>query len=493
MSRVVQSQIGSCPSLFHSSHVFGAPFAARAEAGIAPPRGPNRWLLPREGKRRPGRKDGLGSPLPPHARWHTTVAHDMRASFRSRWIVLPIALATTSCKRPVPPPPPPVAPSAKAAHPRAVLQLAAGWEHTCALLAGGGVRCWGANRRGELGYGDNEPRGDKAPPATGGDVDVGGPARQIAAGRSHTCALLESGRVRCWGANHSGQLGTPITRSADLEPPAPITEVNVGGEVTQLAAGDAHTCALLRGGRVRCWGANAHGQLGHGTDDSVRAGVPPSESGDVRIGGPVSQIVAGGRHTCAVLDQGRVRCWGEGFGDIGVRRLPETAPDVALGGPVSQLVAGESHTCALLKDGRVRCFGATFWGALGVPHVEGAPGPVGAPVEVRVGSPARQIAAGGEAACSLVGEGTARCWGHGAHRYRFSGRADAPAPHEAVDFDVGGTVTQLVMGSLHACALLQTGAVRCWGNGYEGQLGYGSREGVYDAAALRAAGDVRVE
>ncbi len=147
-----------------------------------------------------------------------------------------------------------------------VEDLGLGDEHSCALAAGR-VRCWGSGAYGQLGYGNTEDVGDDETPSSAGNVDLGEttPVIQVASGYAHTCALLASGRVRCWGANGSGQLGLGHTlQIGDDETPGTQGPVDVGGAVTQIAVGYAHTCALLEGGAVRCWGQSNVGQLGRG-------------------------------------------------------------------------------------------------------------------------------------------------------------------------------------------------------------------------------------
>lgn len=202
-----------------------------------------------------------------------------------------------------------------------VVQLAAGGAHTCALLDKGNVRCWGRGNNGALGYGNRNNVGDDETPAEVGDVDVGGRVIQLAAGGSHTCALLDTGNVRCWGYHGNGQLGYATSAQVyigDDEAPAIAGDVDVGGRVVQLAAGGVHTCAVLDTGAVRCWGSSEYGQLGYGNELSVGVLDAPSAAGDVDVGGPVVEVAAGGRHTCAILADGNVRCWGDaGVGQLG--------------------------------------------------------------------------------------------------------------------------------------------------------------------------------
>src|SRR5690606_34498692 len=200
-----------------------------------------------------------------------------------------------------------------------VVQLAAGSNHTCAVVSDGRVRCWGQGTFGRLGYGNTNHIGDDEEPASVGDVDVGGTVTQLAAGALHTCALLDGGRVRCWGAESEGQLGyANVNTIGDDEAPASAGDVDVGGAVIQLVAGWLHTCALLETGRVRCWGEGSGGSLGYGNTNNIGDDEHPATAGDVNLGGDVTQLAADSDHTCAALKGGWVRCWGSNaFGRLG--------------------------------------------------------------------------------------------------------------------------------------------------------------------------------
>jgi len=201
------------------------------------------------------------------------------------------------------------------------------------------VRCWGWGAYGQLGYGNINSIGDDEAPATAGDVNFGsGTAVQVATGGNHTCVLLDTGVVRCWGIGSLGALGYGNTATiGDDEDPATAGDVNVGGTATQLAAGDNHTCALLDTGDVRCWGSGQDGRLGYGNSLYIGDDEAPATAGNVNVGGTVVQVAAGTFHTCAVLDTGAVRCWGYsadgqlGYGNtntIGDDETPASAGDV---------------------------------------------------------------------------------------------------------------------------------------------------------------------
>jgi cysteine-rich repeat protein len=384
--------------------------------------------------------------------------------------------------------------------------VVAGEYHTCALLETGAVRCWGNSGNGQLGYGNTNNIGDNESPVTAGDVNVGGVVVQLAAGEYHTCALLETGAVRCWGVGTTGQLGYGNTnRIGDDETPAAAGDVNVGGVVVQLAAGGYHTCALLETGAVRCWGHGGNGRLGYGNTNNIGDNEAPATAGNVNVGGVVAQLAAGGEHTCALLETGAVRCWGDGtsgqlgYGNttnIGDNEAPATVGNVNVGGVVAQLAAGVEHTCALLETGAVRCWGWGFYGQLGYGNTNTigdteAPATAG---NVNVGGVVAQLAAGWARTCALLETGAVRCWGDGLNGQLGYGNTntigDTETPATAGNVNVGGVVVQLAAGGTHTCTLLGTGAVRCWGSGLYGRLGYGNTSNIGDNETPASAGDV---
>lgn len=196
-----------------------------------------------------------------------------------------------------------------------VLRIAAGGYHTCVIMmATNGVRCWGRNDRGQLGIGNLTSL--LSPPTT--DVLTG--VSQVAAGWYFTCALMTiNGGVRCWGYNDAGQLGIG-DNSLLVSPP---TTNSITGAV-QIAAGGYHTCALLSGtnaGRVRCWGHNQFGQLGLGySPTSLPYGVLSPPSANIADLTGVTQITAGELHTCVLIGgTNKVGCWGRNnVGQLGL-------------------------------------------------------------------------------------------------------------------------------------------------------------------------------
>ncbi len=381
-----------------------------------------------------------------------------------------------------------------------MVQLCAGL-HTCARLDTGDVRCWGATAA--LGYGNLDTVGDDETPASAGNVDVGGPVEQIECGTADTtCALLTTGALRCWGKSVGAELGYGNRQDiGDDETPASAGDIELGGVATHVAAGVFQTCAVLSGGGVRCWGA----AVVNGHPTAIGDDETPASAGDVDVGGAVTQLAAGFYHTCALLTTGSVRCWGfGGYGvlgygntlDIGDDETPASAGDVDVGGVVTQIVAGTYHTCALLTSGDVRCWGTGLDNKLGYGNTQ----PIGdnetpaSAGSVNVGGAVAQIAAGSEHTCALLTTGAVRCWGSGS--YGQLGYANTlsvlGAPASAGVVDLGGPVVQLTAGLSHTCALLESGDVRCWGVGSNGRLGYGNTEWIGDDETPASAGSVQV-
>jgi alpha-tubulin suppressor-like RCC1 family protein len=224
---------------------------------------------------------------------------------------------------------------------------------TCAVVDGG-IKCWGDNSYGQLG--NNSKIGSYIP------VQVEGLKKgvtAIAAGNSHTCALIESG-VWCWGYNSSGQLGNNDSTRTDSSVPVTVTGLERG--VTAVAAGEGHTCVIIEGGSVKCWGDNSSGQLGNGNrrNSLVPVQVTGLESG-------VTAIASVFSHTCALISGG-IKCWGDntsgqlGIGSIIDSPIPVNVTEIS--GNISLISAGFFHTCAAI-DGAIQCWGDNSFGQLG--------------------------------------------------------------------------------------------------------------------------------
>ncbi len=235
--------------------------------------------------------------------------------------------------------------------------VTAGSYFTCALTAAGGVRCWGRNPIGGLGNGSFPNRQNNMPADV---VGMESGVRQVSAGYGHICAVTTAGGVKCWGANNSGQLGDGTTTDRSV----PVDVAGLTGGVSQVAAGSYFTCALMRNGRVKCWGENQFGQLGDGTMDQRNAPVDV-----VGLVDKVTQLAAGGFHICALTRAGGVKCWGSNqAGQLGDATATNRSTPVDVFGletGIIQVQSGGVHTCAITLAGGVKCWGSNFSGQLG--------------------------------------------------------------------------------------------------------------------------------
>ncbi len=371
--------------------------------------------------------------------------------------------------------------------------VVAGGRQSCGT-EDGWVRCWGAGEYGVLGYGNTNNIGDNEHPRIAGDVWVGGEVESLALGYYHSCALLTSGNVRCWGRNDYGQLGRGHTlHIGDNEKPNVGAHVSLGGTATQLTAGVYHTCALLSTGQVRCWGLGQFGSLGYANTNNIGDNEHPSSVSTVNIGGTVVEIKAGWFHTCARLSTGAVRCWGPngsgqlGYGHtqtIGDNEHPATAGNVPVGANVLSLAAGELHTCALTDLG-VKCWGSGDSGRLGYANTLTVLSPASVGF-VNVGADVRVLSAGGSHTCVLTTDLDVRCWGHALWGQLGYGNphniGDNEHPATAGNVSVGGPAISISAGYNHTCAVVNGSPhqVRCWGHGGGGRLGYANTNNIGD-------------
>ena len=278
-----------------------------------------------------------------------------------------------------------------------------GYEHSCVVFPGGTVSCWGTNHIGELG--DGTLMSSPTPISVGG---LGGVVAS-SSGAAHTCALLADGSLYCWGDNEAGQLGV---NSFNRRPPFGIsnpTRVDAVSNAVGVSAGFINTCALISGGSIECWGYNYDGQVGNGTVNRKRPYAVPSPAHVTGITSAVS-ISAGAFHTCALIAGGTVKCWGYvKAGGLLAKPLlhtsvPKQVPGIADAVSIS---SGGFHNCALLADGTVKCWGANQFGQLGngklVDSIK--------PVTVIGVKHAVSISSGALHTCAVLSGGAVKCWG----------------------------------------------------------------------------------
>ncbi|MFD1370493.1 RCC1 domain-containing protein [Actinoplanes sichuanensis] len=291
-------------------------------------------------------------------------------------------------------------------------RLAAGRGHTCALGSDTNTYCWGSGSDGQLGNGATAKQTAPAPVHAPAGVTF----TQLAAGEYHTCALGSDEQTYCWGSNTNFQLGNGGT--ARQTSPGSV-HVPDGVTFTQLAAGAYHTCALADDTETYCWGSNTNSQLGNGDATDQATPVPVHAPAGVTL----TQLAAGDRHTCALGSNTETYCWGWGIsGQLGngttgqSTNHPIPEPVIVPAGVIfTQLAAGRSHTCALGSDSQTYCWGWGSYGQLG----GGATGQLSSQsVPALVNAPAgvtfTQLAAGEYHTCALGSNARTYCWGLGA-------------------------------------------------------------------------------
>ncbi len=339
------------------------------------------------------------------------------------------------------------------------IEIGASLWNTCALIEGGRVRCWGENGYGQLGQGQaNDTSGDQA--WQGGDALLADDVRQLAMGDNHFCAVLDAtDTVTCWGEGTFGALGNLGVGIVSTPPAVPV---DVGFAVATAVTGQYHTCVRGRAGQVACWGFGP--ALGYGNGQTmIGDDETPASVGTVPV--PAAVALAGGvLAPCIVDGADGIICWGDNqYGQLGLGHAnpvgddeaPGLPPDLPLvfDEPVVAMHGGYQHTCALFDGGLVRCWGRGSMGQLG----NGAPDPVG----------------------------------------------DLPVPTvteiDPIQLGEPGVIQALSTGDNHNCVLFDDGRAKCWGANNFGQLGTGNTQNIGDdelpsgpEASVVALGELRI-
>jgi alpha-tubulin suppressor-like RCC1 family protein len=353
-----------------------------------------------------------------------------------------------------------------------IATVVSGGDHSCAVTQEGRVACWGRGSDGRIG--DDDSRSALLPRAVLGLEHVSA----IAAGNAHTCAITgDEHAVYCWGSNSHGQLASFDAADSATVPVAVVGfETNRLQDAARIAAGDQHSCAVMASGKLLCWGETANGRLGDRTIESgqgfpryaVREQIVNDVAGYYDVT-DVADVGLGYQHSCLLTRAGLVECWGDNsVGQLGnntsVASADHPMPVPSLG-RVEQLAVGGYHTC-VLASGTVQCWGDNSSLQLG--RTSGDDDDIPKPVASL--SDLVEVAAGYSFTCVRTKQGDVMCWGSNA-----SGEAGAAS--ELMSETPGklslANVSKLALG-VHGCALRENATVGCWGKNVFGQLGNGT-------------------
>ncbi|DAC17718.1 MAG TPA: hypothetical protein D7I01_03330, partial [Candidatus Poseidoniales archaeon] len=363
-------------------------------------------------------------------------------------------------------------------------------QHSCAIYDNGSLYCWGRNDYGQLGL-ENYSGREELPMFV--DLGAGKAITSLGIGTSgaegwepnaHTCAVLNDGQLKCWGANAHGQLGIGNTTTANDGVWLP-TAVDLGSglQAVSVAVASSATCALLSDQSVKCWGRNNHGQLGLGNVSSINHVLTPHAVTFDGQSKPVS-LHAGTNAFCALMDSGSLTCWGRNSnGELGLGNTTSQDTPVALSLPTGRTLTsvsmGKNFMCVSYDNGSVACTGVNGGSQLGtgstteastLQHVVGLDTDV---VRVDVAQ---------KVGCAHLTNGSVVCWGtdewglfgNSTTSYGTSNPKEASTATEYVAFPTGRTAASISVSGRQSCAVLDNGELACWGRNHKGQLGLGN-------------------
>lgn len=338
------------------------------------------------------------------------------------------------------------------------LQIAAGDTNTCVVLTDNSVKCWGDRTNGAIGDNGLMTGSQTTPVAISGGFNF----QQISLGASHACGVTTTGGVKCWGWNANGQLGDNSTTNRKT----PVNASGLVSGVLKVEAGGSSTCALLNTGAVKCWGSNISGQLGDGTKTDRLTPVDV-----IGLSAQASSISVGYGHACAQLVTNQLQCWGYntnqqiGDGYLGYVNKPTNVTGMANGALHGS--AGSKHACIVDSSGALNCWGYNNVGQLGDGTTVNRSTPV-----VVIGSNVKKVALGSNHSCALKQDESVWCWGNNFYGNLGVGdNTDRFSPTQVSGLGAGSGVKEISAGDQHSCALFGNGTIKCWGGDGSGQLG----------------------
>ncbi len=308
-----------------------------------------------------------------------------------------------------------------------VTEYSLGLSHGCALLTDGTIYCWGRNNLNQIADGSASATVDPAVSPSGFSNNF----TSVKSGDNHSCALTSTGQVYCWGDHTYGQAGTCVASN--------VPQLIAGlSNITKLELKNNTSCAIDNAGLVYCWGSNGEGQFGNGQIQTPCQSTPlPAVNGEA-----VSKLAMGQAHGCALMTSGAVKCWGSDLlGQLGngsasnARSLVPVAIS-SLANQIDDIVAGQNHTCVLMKTSGVKCWGKNASGQLGFIYK------IGTSVTTKATEPTDvfglkfgvdKLTAVGDTSCAISVNGQTKCWGSNFNGLLDTERVAPPFPIQIYD------------------------------------------------------------
>lgn len=260
--------------------------------------------------------------------------------------------------------------------------------------------------------------------------------------------------------------------------------------IVQASATQLSTCALDNQGQVYCWGNNTFGQLGLGHTTNLGAKTPANTAGPVPLGKRATMLASGRSHSCALLEDSSVICWGDslsgqlgqGYANhIGNNETPNQLQSIRIGKKIRSIHAGEERSCAISIDNTLHCWGSNNYGVLGYGHTnrigdDESPISAGA---VNAGGDVKDVALSQLGTCALLLDGSVRCWGlkdsvtgwdNNPDKTQLAIGDDEVAAMGRI-INLPGPAIQIEAGGRHMCARVKDKSLHCWGEDHRGQVG----------------------
>jgi alpha-tubulin suppressor-like RCC1 family protein len=304
----------------------------------------------------------------------------------------------------------------------------------------------------------------------------GANAASVSVGKDHACAVLNDGNIMCWGNNLGGQLGIGVTGGTARTPVGPVN-LGSGRTAKAVSCGDGKTCAILDDDTLKCWGSGGNGRLGYG--DTTQRNAPDAAAVNLGSGRTAKAVSAASYHICAILDDDTLKCWGQntflGYGSSsGYTDAPKTtAVNLGSGRTAKSVSLQWQHTCAILDDDTVKCWGYGSNSQLGYGGTTAYLSPPSSTVNLGMG--VTSISVGHYTSCAILTNGGVKCWGVNDKGQVGDGTTTTRLSPVDVDLGTGFTAKMVSIGYNSACAVLNDDSIKCWGDNEYAQFGTGNQ------------------